>query len=99
MFAEDLSAFLKDFGVPVSIEGAEPVMALLDQPDLDEFGGRAQATDYRLEGEASIFGGLRPETRLTVLGGRCAGTFTVRNLPTKLDDGAFVLVPLSRIAL
>lgn len=97
-FDDDLDAFLADFGVPVAIDG-DPVerMAIVDQPDIDALGARAQGTDYQLTGRADAFGGLREGHRIVVQAGRCAGSYVLRDLPAKIDDGAFVLVWLSRV--
>jgi hypothetical protein len=96
-FDDDLDVFLGDFGVPVTI-GDDPTehQAIVDQPDIDALGGRAQGTDYQLTGRADVFGALDEQTRLVVKSGRCAGSYVIRELPAKLDDGAFVLVSLSR---
>lgn len=96
-FEEDLDVFLSDFGDAVTIDD-DPTehLALVDQPDIDALGGKAQGTDFQLMGPANVFGALDERGRLTVKGGRCAGRYVIRDLPAKLDDGAFVVIALTK---
>jgi len=48
MIIEDADLFVRDFGSPV-IFGIQTTWAILDQPDVDVLGGRAQSTQYRIE--------------------------------------------------
>lgn len=90
--AEDLAAYIADFGVPCS-SGAVNFTALLDQPD-DVVGfaaadvvSRSYAITYAT-GAVTLTSGAA----VTVSG----QAFTVRHPPQQLDDGAFTQAVLKK---
>lgn len=92
-FAEDLSVFLADFGVPC-IAGAAQFMGLLDQPDqlLDLQRASAHSRQYELTYRTAQAVLVRDQA-VTVNG----GAYTVREAPRQVDDGAFSRVLLTKV--
>jgi hypothetical protein len=92
-FAEDLSVFLADFGVPC-IAGAASFLGILDQPDEIEQLGYApvQSTDYALM-YTTVQATLRRGDAITVNN----VAYTVREAPRQQGDGAFSRVLLSKV--
>lgn len=96
-FQEDTSLFLDDFGVQVLVPARSiDSLALVDASDADAFGDRAQSNDFRLTGPTSVFGILKVKDDVTVPEGEHAGEYRVREVPEKIDDGAFVQVLLTK---
>ena len=93
-FVEDPADFLADFGVTVTA-GATTGLGILDMPG-EYIGpdGRIITTEYVLRAETSKFGTLEYNDSLTVN----SESYTVRETPLMVDDGAFCLVLLSKIA-
>lgn len=90
---EDLSGFLRDWGVPC-IAGAQQFLGMLDQPDevLSLERARIHSRQYDLTyitAEATLHEG----DPLTVDG----VAYTVREAPRQVDDGAFSRVLLSKV--
>ena len=89
-FAEDLSTFLADFGVPVSAR-TKTSLGIFSMPGEVGLDGMSISTDYRLTALACEFGKLRYGDAITVAGVK----YNVReNRP--LDDGTFCEVLLMK---
>lgn len=92
MIAEDLDAFLDDFGVPVS-SGVVSGVGILDQNSEIALGGEAVFIDYLLTVKTSTFGALTYGDQVSVDG---VG-YKVESQPLRIDDGRFCRVPLVRL--
>lgn len=92
-FTENPTAFLADFGVPVTA-GAVSGLGILDAPGEYVAGDRVITTEYLLRAEASKFGNLGYNDSLTVDG----EAFTLREAPLLVDDGVFCLLLLTKTA-
>lgn len=90
---EDPTAFLSDFGVPVTA-GAVSGLGILDAPGEYVADGRVITTEYLLRAEAAKFGRLAYDDAINVGG----INYTVREAPLLVDDGVFCLLLLSRLA-
>lgn len=91
MLLEDPTAFLSDFGVPVTA-GAVSGLGILDAPGEYVADGRVITTEYLLRAEAAKFGHLGYGSIVDVNG----SVFTVREAPLMADDGVFCLLLLSK---
>lgn len=95
MLDEDLSGFLEDHGVPCSV-GAVEFLGIKDSPDEEIPSGAitAQSTMATLRMLTSdvVRASIKAGTVLTVNGSQ----YKARN-PMREDDGAFSLVPLSKV--
>jgi hypothetical protein len=91
-FAEDLSVFLADFGVPIS-SGSSSGLGILDMPSEMVADGVVLTTDYKVTCLASEFGDLQYGTGVNVDG----LPYTVRSVEL-LDDGKFCDLMLQRSA-
>jgi hypothetical protein len=91
--AEDLSAFLADFGVPCTA-GATSFTGLLNQPGevIDFDRGLALSNEYTLTFITAQVT-LQRNQAITVDG----TPFSVRNAPRMKDDGAFSMVELTKV--
>lgn len=90
-FVEDLTAFLRDFGVPVTA-GAVSGLGILDAPGEYVADGRVITNEYVLKVEASKFGGLTYDDAISVSG----ASYSVREAPLLVDDGVFCLLLLTK---
>ena len=86
----ELSAFLADFGVAVTL-GATTGVGILDMPDQIIGDGMSISSDYALLCKFSEFGGASYGSAITVDG----TSYTVRRVE-KIDDGKFCRVYLSK---
>lgn len=90
-FVEDPADFLTDFGVAVTA-GAVSGLGILDSPGEYVAGDRVITTEYVLRAETSKFGDLSYDDPITVDG----TSYTVREAPLLIDDGAFCLVLMTK---
>jgi hypothetical protein len=90
---EDLTDFLDDFGVTVTANGTTG-LGILDTPGEYIHNERVITVEYLLRAEASKFGELAYSDAITVDG----DSYTVREQPLLVDDGAFCLVLLTKAA-
>ena len=90
--SDDLTAFLADFGVPVT-SGAIATIGILDLPTQVIEGGMVLSTEYQLTAKASELGGLSYGDQLVVDG----QNYQVRDVRT-IDDGAFVEISMMKLA-
>lgn len=91
-FVEDPTAFLEDFGVPVTA-GAISGLGILDMPSEYVADGIVLSTEYSLRAAASAFGGLHYGDAIRVNG----INYQVREVHS-LDDGVFVELSLTKLA-
>ena len=89
-FAEDLDAFVEDFGVDVS-SGIHTGKAILNTPGMVAAGGEVLTTDYTLRYVTATFPGLVYGTAITVDG----VAYTV-NHTLPVGDGKFSESTLSK---
>lgn len=89
-FAEDLDAFLGDFGVSVTF-GAYTAKGILDMPSEIIAGGMVLTTDYQLTFKSTALPGLGYQSSITVDG----AAYTVREVRAQ-DDGKFSIAYLSK---
>ncbi len=90
MFVESLDAFLADFGVIAEL-GSMRATVVLDAPDANVLGDRAQSTAYAIVFKASDLAGLNHGDAI-VVDGKDYSVITVSNI----DDGAFKRAALQR---
>ena len=90
---EDPADFLDDFGVTVTAGGVTG-LGILDTPGEYIHNERAITVEYLLRTETSKFGDLAYNDAITVDG----NSYTVREQPLMVDDGAFCLVLLTKDA-
>jgi hypothetical protein len=91
-FVEDLSIFLADFGLPV-VAGANTGLGILDMPGEYVLNERAINNHHVLMAESSKFGAVSYGDSMTVEG----LSYSVREGPLKLGDGAFCAILLEEI--
>ena len=91
-FAEDLSVFLADFGVPVAA-GVVSGTGILDLNSEIILGGEAVMIDYLLTVPTATFGGLGYGDTVTVDG----VSYKIESQPLRFDDGTFCRVPLVKM--
>lgn len=84
---EDLDAFLSDFGIAATYNGATAVLVIFDRAYLSALTGVAGTNPVAL-GKASDF--ASPVGKTLAIG---ATTYTIQNSEPQ-DDGAFVLLQL-----
>lgn len=84
MPAEDLGAFLEDFGVPAKF-GDSVAVVLFDRPEANILGDRIQTTKYLITFRTGDLGGLKHGSWVEVDGKQ----FSVITGPNGVDDGAF----------
>ena len=89
---DDLTAFLADFGVPVT-SGAVSGLGILDMPTEVIEGGMVLTTEYLLTARAADFGGLLYGDGITVDG----INYQVRET-RMIDDGLMVHIALQKLA-
>ena len=87
---DDLTAFLADFGVPVT-SGAVSGLGILDMPTEVIENGMVLTTEYLLTARAADFGGLAYGDQLTANG----QAYTVRDVRT-IDDGLMVHIAMQK---
>lgn len=96
MIDEDLDSFLEDHGVPC-VCGATTFLGIKDEPDEDLSGGgiSAQSTMTTLLVKTSVViaANIKHGTSVQVNG----VAYTARN-PSRLDDGLFSSIPLSKVS-
>lgn len=90
MFAEDLSAFIADFGVTATF-GALTAQVILDMPDQSILGDLQLTTDYSMTFVSTDLSGLKHGSAITVDG----AAYTVREV-SRLDDGRFLKAALKK---
>lgn len=88
--AENLDAFLDDFGVTCTA-GAVTALGILDMPSQVLLSDAILSTDYTLTAKASSFGGLQYGDAITVAG----VAYTVREAQY-IDDGQMVQLGLQK---
>lgn len=92
---EDLDGFLEDHGEPCKV-GAVDFLGILDAPGevLTLGGDGVMSNEYALTIKASVIGlaGIKHGKQVLVDG----VAFTARQ-PRPIDDGAFAVVPLSKV--
>lgn len=91
MLAENLDAFLSDFGVDVVFSTAT-FKGILDTPDDLIGGGLAVSTDYQLTVKSSSISTLEELDELAI----GSSTYKVKAI-RKLSDGSFSAVSLSKV--
>ncbi|MBB6319249.1 hypothetical protein [Paraburkholderia tropica] len=95
---DDLDAYLTDFGDGVSAPDLEAEgMAIVSQPDRAVLDGMATAPAFTMTARTDVFGGAEYEMLINVTSGLCAGSYTVSGPVMQLSDGAFCIVPLSKV--
>ena len=90
MFAEDLSVFLADFGLPV-VYGAIQTTGILDMPGQTLLGD-VSSNDYGLTYATATMPSLKVGDRLTV-----GGIAYIARNPNPEGDGAFSHAPLTKV--
>lgn len=95
---EDLDAFLADWGVICSTASTPQFLGMVDQPDqlMDLQRVSAHSRQYELTYVTSSVS-LARDMPVTVTEGPAAGSYTVREAPRQVDDGAFSTVLLSKV--
>jgi len=94
---EDLDAFLEEFGDDCTA-GATAFRAIADQPDalLDVQRASVHSREYEITYRTDAVALVRDQA-VTIVTGRAAGAYTVREAPRRLDDGAFSACLLSKV--
>ena len=90
MFNEDLSVFLADFGIDVTVNG-ETDLAIFDAPDQEYIGNMQQITEYQITYPIPQFSTLKKGMAVVANG----MSFVAKDNPKRIGDGVWKTVGLS----
>ena len=98
MFTEDMGVFFDAtvFGT-VAQWGAQEAAVIVNAPTEDVLGGRVSSNEYELIAPVSAFPGVNRSDTITIAEGQYAGTYTVREKPRQLDDGALKAISVTKV--